>query len=40
VFDRQDSALLTVLSNANCLAVRAAGDPARARGDAIDIIAI
>ncbi|MFT6073197.1 MAG: molybdopterin molybdotransferase [Yoonia sp.] len=40
VFDRQDSALLTVLSNANCLAVRAAGDPARARGDAIDIIPI
>ena len=40
VFDRQDSALLTVLSNANCLAVRAAGDPARGPGDAIDIILI
>jgi len=40
VFDRQDSALLTVLSNANCLAVRPAGDPARGPGDAIDIILI
>lgn len=40
IFDRQDSALLTVLADANCLAVRPAGDPARARGDTIDIILI
>ena len=40
VFDRQDSALLTVLAAANCLAVRPAGEKARNRGDAIEIIQI
>lgn len=40
VFDRQDSALLTVLADANCLAVRPAGDKARNRGDAVEIIHI
>ncbi|PRY78821.1 molybdopterin molybdotransferase [Yoonia maritima] len=40
IFDRQDSALLTVLADANCLAVRPIGDPARSAGDKIDIIRI
>ncbi|MCB5198251.1 molybdopterin molybdotransferase MoeA [Loktanella sp. TSTF-M6] len=40
VFDRQDSALLSVLSQANCLAVRPVGDPARRAGDRIAVIAI
>ena len=40
VFERQDSALLTVLADANCLAVRPAGDASRARGDDIEIIRI
>ncbi|MEL6685443.1 MAG: hypothetical protein AAFQ00_09135 [Pseudomonadota bacterium] len=38
IFDRQDSALLTVLADANCLAVRPIADPARKAGDSIDII--
>lgn len=38
VFDRQDSALLTVLANANCLAVRPINDPVRKAGDTIEII--
>lgn len=38
IFDRQDSALLTVLADANCLAVRPIGDPAHAAGDRIEII--
>lgn len=38
VFDRQDSALLSVLSDANCLAVRPIGDPARTAGDPITIV--
>lgn len=38
IFDRQDSALLTVLSDANCLAVRPVNDPARLAGDRIDVI--
>ncbi len=38
IFERQDSALLTVLADANCLAVRPIADPARATGDQIDII--
>ncbi len=38
VFDRQDSALLTVLADANCLAVRPINDPARKAGDPIDVI--
>jgi molybdopterin molybdotransferase len=38
IFDRQDSALLTVLANANCLAVRPMDDPARHAGTGIEII--
>jgi molybdopterin molybdotransferase len=38
VFDRQDSALLTVLAEANCLAVRAPNDSARLPDDLIEII--
>lgn len=33
---RQDSALLTVLSTANALMIRPAGDPARSAGDTVD----
>jgi molybdopterin molybdotransferase len=40
VFERQDSALLSVLSQANALAVRAPGDGPRLPGDRIEIIAI
>ena len=40
VFDRQDSALLTVLAAANCLVVRPAGDCPRHKGDLIDVIHI
>ncbi len=40
VFERQDSALLTVLANANCLVVRPIDDPARDTGDVVDIIAL
>jgi molybdopterin molybdotransferase len=38
VHTRQDSALLTVLADANCLAVRPAGDAPRKAGDMIEII--
>ncbi len=38
VFDRQDSALLTVLADANCLAVRPVHDDAKSTGDQIEII--
>ena len=38
VFERQDSALLSVLADANCLAVRPVNDPARQEGDTIEII--
>ena len=38
VFDRQDSALLTVLSDANCLVVRPPNDGPRLPGDVLDII--
>ena len=38
IFDRQDSALLTVLADANCLALRPIDDPARKAGDPIEII--
>ncbi len=38
VFERQDSALLTVLAQANCLAVRPANDGARLSGDLLEII--
>lgn len=40
IFDRQDSALLTVLADANCLAVRPIDDPERNAGDEIEIIRI
>jgi molybdopterin molybdotransferase len=40
VFLRQDSALLTVLAAANCLVVRPVGDPARKRGDMVELIDI
>ena len=40
IFDRQDSALLTVLANANCLAVRPIADSARKAGDSIEVIRI
>ena len=39
-FDRQDSALLTVLSAANALLVRPVGDPARKAGDLVSYLAI
>ncbi|MEO0485103.1 MAG: molybdopterin molybdotransferase MoeA [Pseudomonadota bacterium] len=38
VFDRQDSSLLTVLAEANALAIRPIGDPARAAGEPIDYL--
>ena len=38
VFDRQDSALMTVLSDANALVVRPPRDPARNIGDVVDVI--
>lgn len=38
VFDRQDSALLTVLAEANCLAIRPKNDPARRKGEQLEII--
>lgn len=40
VADRQDSALLSVLSASNALAVRAPHDPARKAGDVIEFITI
>ena len=39
-FDRQDSSLLSVLSQADCLIVQPAGDPGRAAGDSVDILRI
>lgn len=38
VFDRQDSSLLTVLADANCLVVRPIADGARAKGEVVEII--
>ena len=38
VFEKQDSALLTVLADANCLAVRPINDGPRQAGDDIEII--
>lgn len=38
IFDRQDSALLTVLADADCLAVRPIGDGPRQKGAMIEII--
>ncbi|SEM46799.1 molybdopterin molybdotransferase [Loktanella fryxellensis] len=40
VADRQDSSLLTVLAQANALAVRPVGDAARAAGDQLQVVAI
>lgn len=40
VFDRQDSALLTVLAEANCLAIRPPNDGSRLPDDRIEIIHI
>lgn len=37
-FERQDSSLLTVLSDANALAIRPVNDPARRVGDAIEVV--
>ncbi len=39
-FDRQDSSLLTVLSEANALIVRPAHDPERTVGDSVDYIVL
>jgi len=39
-FDRQDSALLTVLSAANALLVRPIGDPARAAGEQVQYLVV
>jgi len=39
-FDRQDSSLLTVLSEANALIVRPVNDPERAVGDIVDYIVL
>lgn len=38
VFDRQDSALLSVLADANCLVVRPVNDAPRNAGDMVDLI--
>ncbi len=38
VFERQDSALLSVLSTANCLAVRPPHDPPRDAGDMVEVV--
>jgi molybdopterin molybdotransferase len=38
VFERQDSALLSVLADANALVVRPPGDPAKAAGDMVDCL--
>lgn len=38
IFERQDSALLSVLNDANALAIRPPGDPARAAGESIAYI--
>ncbi|MBE0413293.1 gephyrin-like molybdotransferase Glp [Yoonia sp.] len=40
VFDRQDSALLTVLADADCLAIRPISDGPRRKNDLIEIIKI
>jgi molybdopterin molybdotransferase len=39
-FDRQDSALLTVLADANALLLRSVADPSRAVGDLVDYLPI
>jgi molybdopterin molybdotransferase len=40
IFERQDSSLLTVLSAANCLAIRPPHDPARTKGETLEIITL
>lgn len=40
IFDKQDSALLTVLAEANCLAVRPPNDPERAAGECVEFVRI
>ncbi|WP_460273251.1 molybdopterin molybdotransferase MoeA [Celeribacter sp. ULVN23_4] len=37
-FDKQDSSLMSILSNANALLVRPAGDAPRAAGETVDVI--
>ncbi len=39
-FEQQDSALLTILSEANALLVRPVGDPARAAGDRVQYLVV
>lgn len=39
-FDRQDSALLTILSEANALLIRPVGDPARQVGDSVPYLVV
>lgn len=39
-FDKQDSSMLTVLSNANCLLLRPIGDPAKSANDRVTIYPI
>lgn len=39
-FDRQDSALLTVLASADCLIIRPPNDPARRKGETVEILKI
>ncbi|WP_322889235.1 MULTISPECIES: gephyrin-like molybdotransferase Glp [unclassified Yoonia] len=38
IFDRQDSSLLTVLAQANCLALRPPHDPARKAGENVQVL--
>ncbi len=38
IFDRQDSSLLTVLAQANCLALRPPHDPARKAGESVQVL--
>ena len=40
VFDNQDSSVLSILANANCLVVRPAHDGPRAQGDTVEILAL
>jgi molybdopterin molybdotransferase len=37
-FERQDSALLRILTEADALLIRPLGDPARAAGDEVDYL--
>jgi molybdopterin molybdotransferase len=40
VFERQDSALLSVLAQANALVIRPVKDPARAAGEIVDVLVL